>query len=318
MLGRLGIAAVQGVLFDLGVSSLQLDTADRGFTYCRTTRRWTCGWTARGRAPPPTSSTPTPPRELARVLRVYGEERFAAPDRRRASCASAREEPFTSTARLAELVRDSIPAATRRTGGHPAKRTFQALRIEVNDELARSSARCPPPSTRSPSAGGSSCSPTTRSRTGSSSRSSRRGASDDRPRRACRSCPGAPAPAAAADPRRGAARPTTRSPRNPRAASARLRAAERIRRDEDRAGEQEDGRAHGRSAPRARPHAGPDRRSGGRGRRGSGQAPRPPRRAHGSRRPHARGRPGSPRRGGPSPRGGPGFPARRRGRPAPP
>jgi 16S rRNA (cytosine1402-N4)-methyltransferase len=75
-----------------------------------------------------------PPKELARVLRVYGEERFAS----RIAAAIDRErarEPFTTTARLAELVRESIPAATRRTGGHPAKRTFQALRIEVNDEL---------------------------------------------------------------------------------------------------------------------------------------------------------------------------------------
>jgi 16S rRNA (cytosine1402-N4)-methyltransferase len=72
--------------------------------------------------------------ELARVLRVYGEERFAG----RIAAAIERErrsEPFTRTGRLAELVRSSIPAATRRTGGHPAKRTFQALRIEVNDEL---------------------------------------------------------------------------------------------------------------------------------------------------------------------------------------
>jgi 16S rRNA (cytosine1402-N4)-methyltransferase len=74
------------------------------------------------------------PKDLARVLRVYGEERFAS----RIAAAIDRErvrEPFTHTARLAELVRQSIPAATRRTGGHPAKRTFQALRIEVNDEL---------------------------------------------------------------------------------------------------------------------------------------------------------------------------------------
>jgi 16S rRNA (cytosine1402-N4)-methyltransferase len=68
------------------------------------------------------------------VLREYGDERFAS----RIADAIVRErarEPFSSTARLAELVRTAIPAATRRTGGHPAKRTFQALRIEVNDEL---------------------------------------------------------------------------------------------------------------------------------------------------------------------------------------
>jgi 16S rRNA (cytosine1402-N4)-methyltransferase len=73
--------------------------------------------------------------ELARVLKTYGEERFA----RRIADAIVRErarEPFAATGRLAELVRASIPAATRRTGGHPAKRTFQALRIEVNGELA--------------------------------------------------------------------------------------------------------------------------------------------------------------------------------------
>jgi 16S rRNA (cytosine1402-N4)-methyltransferase len=72
--------------------------------------------------------------DLARILHVYGEERFA---RRiaKAVVAARADEPFTTSARLVDLVRDSIPAATRRTGGNPAKRTFQALRIEVNDEL---------------------------------------------------------------------------------------------------------------------------------------------------------------------------------------
>jgi 16S rRNA (cytosine1402-N4)-methyltransferase len=129
VLARLGVREVQGVLFDLGVSSLQLDRPDRGFSYSAD-------------APLDMRMDRTaadvvntyPPRELARVLRVYGEERFAS----RIAAAIERErlrEPFTTTARLAELVRESIPAATRRTGGHPAKRTFQALRIEVNDEL---------------------------------------------------------------------------------------------------------------------------------------------------------------------------------------
>ena len=72
--------------------------------------------------------------DLARVLQVYGEERFAR--RIAAAVVTARaEEPFTSSARLVDLIRASIPAAARRTGGNPAKRTFQALRIEVNDEL---------------------------------------------------------------------------------------------------------------------------------------------------------------------------------------
>ncbi len=133
VLDRLGIAEVQAVLFDLGVSSLQLDRPDRGFSY-------SADAPLDMRMNPETGRTAAeivntyPPKELARVLRVYGEERFAS----RIAAAIDRErarEPFTSTARLAELVRDAIPAATRRTGGHPAKRTFQALRIEVNDEL---------------------------------------------------------------------------------------------------------------------------------------------------------------------------------------
>jgi 16S rRNA (cytosine1402-N4)-methyltransferase len=133
VLDRLGLTEVQAVLFDLGVSSLQLDRPDRGFSYAAD-------------APLDMRMDPSAPRtaadvvntyptgQLARVLRVYGEERFAT----RIAQAITRErerEPFTHTERLAHLVRDSIPAATRRTGGHPAKRTFQALRIEVNDEL---------------------------------------------------------------------------------------------------------------------------------------------------------------------------------------
>ena len=133
VLDDLGLTQVQGVLFDLGVSSLQLDEVDRGFAYAQDApldmrMDNTTGLTAAevvngydGRA-------------LARVLREYGDERFAS----RIADAIVRERahrPLTSTARLAELVRDAIPAATRRTGGHPAKRTFQALRIEVNDEL---------------------------------------------------------------------------------------------------------------------------------------------------------------------------------------
>ncbi|HUR13167.1 MAG TPA: 16S rRNA (cytosine(1402)-N(4))-methyltransferase RsmH [Mycobacteriales bacterium] len=133
VLAGLGLERVQGVLFDLGVSSLQLDEAGRGFAYAQD-------------APLDMRMDPTTGvsaehvvntydgRSLARVLKEYGEERFAS----RIADAIVRERakaPLTSTARLAELVREAIPAATRRTGGHPAKRTFQALRIEVNDEL---------------------------------------------------------------------------------------------------------------------------------------------------------------------------------------
>jgi 16S rRNA (cytosine1402-N4)-methyltransferase len=141
VLERLGIDEVQGILFDLGVSSLQLDRPDRGFSY-------SADAPLDMRMDPHTGRTAAeivntyPPKELARVLRVYGEERFAS----RIAAAIDRErarEPFTSTGRLAELVRESIPAATRRTGGHPAKRTFQAIRIAVNEELAQLDAALP-------------------------------------------------------------------------------------------------------------------------------------------------------------------------------
>jgi 16S rRNA (cytosine1402-N4)-methyltransferase len=134
VLDRLGYPAIDGALFDLGVSSLQLDIADRGFAYAQDApldmrMDQSRGITAEGVVNTYGAD------ELARVLREYGEERFAA----RIAAAIVRERakaPITSSARLADLVRDSIPAATRRTGGHPAKRTFQALRIEVNGELA--------------------------------------------------------------------------------------------------------------------------------------------------------------------------------------
>jgi 16S rRNA (cytosine1402-N4)-methyltransferase len=134
VLNGLGLVTVDGILFDLGVSSMQLDEADRGFSYAQDApldmrMDATSGLTAADVVNTYTSA------EIARVLRVYGEERFAS----RIANAIVRErarQPLASTSRLAELVRDSIPAAARRTGGNPAKRTFQALRIEVNGELA--------------------------------------------------------------------------------------------------------------------------------------------------------------------------------------
>jgi len=133
VLEQLGIDQVQGVLMDLGVSSLQLDEADRGFAY-------SVDAPLDMRMDPSTGPTAAqilntyPLDELTRVLRDYGEERFA----RRIAEAVLRErarEPFTTSARLVDLVRACVPAATRRTGGNPAKRTFQGLRIEVNREL---------------------------------------------------------------------------------------------------------------------------------------------------------------------------------------
>ena len=129
-----GLAEVDAVLFDLGVSSMQLDVTERGFAYREDApldmrMDGTTGATAADVLNTYSEA------ELARVLREYGEEKFA----RRIAGAVVRErarEPFTTSARLVELLYAEIPAPARRTGGHPAKRTFQALRMEVNDELA--------------------------------------------------------------------------------------------------------------------------------------------------------------------------------------
>ncbi len=134
VLAELGHEHVDGVLFDLGVSSMQLDVRERGFAYAEDApldmrMNDTAGQTAAD------VLNTYPVEELARILKMYGEERFA----RRIAESIVRErerEPFTRSARLVELIREAIPAPARRTGGHPAKRTFQALRIEVNDELS--------------------------------------------------------------------------------------------------------------------------------------------------------------------------------------
>ena len=134
VLAELGLSTVDGVLFDLGVSSLQLDEIDRGFSYAHDAPLDMRMDATTGKTAADVVNTYSAA-EIARVLRVYGEERFAS----RIANAIVQErsrQPLVSGSRLAELVRDSIPAATRRTGGHPAKRTFQALRIEVNGELA--------------------------------------------------------------------------------------------------------------------------------------------------------------------------------------
>ncbi len=134
VLAELGLDAVDAVLFDLGVSSMQLDVRERGFAYAEDApldmrMDGTTGPTAADVLNTYSAE------ELTRVLREYGEERFAS----RIATAVVRQrerEPFTTSARLVELLYAEIPAPARRTGGHPAKRTFQALRMEVNDELA--------------------------------------------------------------------------------------------------------------------------------------------------------------------------------------
>ncbi|WP_335987451.1 16S rRNA (cytosine(1402)-N(4))-methyltransferase RsmH [Glycomyces sp. MUSA5-2] len=128
-----GFKALDAVLFDLGVSSMQLDQRDRGFAYSQD-------------APLDMRMNPDDeltaeivvntyePGELVRILRTYGEEKFAT--RVVSAIVKARDRArITSSSALAELVKDAIPQAGKRTGGNPAKRTFQALRIEVNGEL---------------------------------------------------------------------------------------------------------------------------------------------------------------------------------------
>lgn len=126
----LSIDELSGSLFDLGVSSPQLDVAERGFSYRNDaridmrmdrTQSWSGADVVNGYEVG----------HLTRVIQRYGEERFA----RRIAAAIVAARPIESTATLAEIVVAAIPAASRRTGGHPAKRTFQAIRIEVNGEL---------------------------------------------------------------------------------------------------------------------------------------------------------------------------------------
>jgi 16S rRNA (cytosine1402-N4)-methyltransferase len=134
VLAELGHDHVDGVLFDLGVSSMQLDVRERGFAYAEDAPLDMRMNDTEGQTAADVLNT-YPVEELARILKWYGEERFA----RRIAESIVRErdrEPFTRSARLVELIREAIPAPARRTGGHPAKRTFQALRIEVNDELS--------------------------------------------------------------------------------------------------------------------------------------------------------------------------------------
>ncbi|MBW3588980.1 MAG: 16S rRNA (cytosine(1402)-N(4))-methyltransferase RsmH [Actinobacteria bacterium] len=128
-----GYEEAGAVLYDLGVSSPQLDRADRGFGY-----RGNAALDMRMDPEAPTTAAiivnTYSEQSISSLIARYGEERFA----RRIARAIVRrraKEPFATADDLAEVVRDAIPAATRRTGPHPARRTFQALRIEVNDEL---------------------------------------------------------------------------------------------------------------------------------------------------------------------------------------
>ena len=133
VLAELRMPQVQAVLFDFGVSSLQLDEADRGFAYAQDAPLDMRMDQTQGITAAEVLNT-YEAAELERILKDYGEERFA----RRIAGAIVRErakQPFTTSARLVELLRAAVPAASQKSGGHPGKRTFQALRIEVNGEL---------------------------------------------------------------------------------------------------------------------------------------------------------------------------------------
>ena len=134
VLSKLGITEVDGILFDLGVSSMQLDQADRGFAYSQDAPLDMRMDQSSGPSALDILNTYSYG-ELVRVIRNYGEEKVAT--KIADNIIKARESGTLKTTKdLAELVKNSIPAPARRTGGNPAKRTFQALRIEVNQELA--------------------------------------------------------------------------------------------------------------------------------------------------------------------------------------
>jgi 16S rRNA (cytosine1402-N4)-methyltransferase len=226
ILTRLGLPSVQGVLLDLGVSSPQLDDRDRGFAYSYDApldMRMDTGGPLTAADVVNTYSAA----DLARVLRDYGEERFA----RRIADAVVRARaaaPLHSTLQLSEIIRDSIPAPARRRGGNPAKRTFQALRIEVNGELD-ALARALPAALDALAVGGRIAVLAYHSL---EDRLVKRALTD---RSADTTPPGLPVPLPSAQPEfrlltRGAEKPdAAETEANPRAASARLRAAERIR-----------------------------------------------------------------------------------------
>jgi 16S rRNA (cytosine1402-N4)-methyltransferase len=224
--GTIGPDRVMGLLFDLGVSSPQLDDPERGFAYAQDAPLDMRMDRSQDRTAADVVNG-YPVAELARVLRDYGEERFA----RRIAEAMARERaraPITSTQRLSAIVKDAIPAATRRTGGNPAKRTFQALRIEVNDELG-TLRQALPAALDLLAVGGRVVVLAYHSLEDRIvKRELVRLSTDQTP-------PGLPVPADAAAPQfrlltRGAERPDSEEVTgNPRAASARLRAAERIK-----------------------------------------------------------------------------------------
>ncbi len=134
VLEDLGVESADAVLMDLGVSSLQLDEGERGFAYS-----FDAPLDMRMNGEDPLTAETVvntySSDDLVRIIRQYGEEKFALRIVR-AIVARRESQPFTRTGDLVDVIRQAVPAAAGKTGGHPAKRTFQALRIEVNQELS--------------------------------------------------------------------------------------------------------------------------------------------------------------------------------------
>ncbi|MCI6887056.1 MAG: 16S rRNA (cytosine(1402)-N(4))-methyltransferase RsmH [Lachnospiraceae bacterium] len=133
VLSDLGIRKVDGIYLDLGVSSYQLDTVERGFTY-REDAPLDMRMDQRNTQTAADIVNTYSESELYRIIRDYGEDRFAKNIAKHIVRARA-EKPFETTGELIEVIKAAIPMKVRATGGHPAKRTFQALRIELNHEL---------------------------------------------------------------------------------------------------------------------------------------------------------------------------------------
>lgn len=133
VLQGLGIEKVDGIYLDLGVSSWQLDQPERGFTY-REDAPLDMRMDQRGSRTAADIVNGYSEADLTRIIRDYGEDRFAR-NIAKHIVKEREKEPITTTGRLAEIIRNAIPAKVRATGGHPAKRTFQAIRIELNGEL---------------------------------------------------------------------------------------------------------------------------------------------------------------------------------------
>lgn len=133
VLDDLGIAEIDGILLDLGVSSYQLDTAERGFSY-QADAPLDMRMDRRGEKTAYTVVNTYSEEELKRILFTYGEEKFSARIAQRIVAERAKA-PIATTKQLSDLIKAAIPVAAREGGHHPAKRSFQAIRIEVNGEL---------------------------------------------------------------------------------------------------------------------------------------------------------------------------------------